>query len=111
MKKRDDLIPLKQVAEEVGMSRTSLWRATRSNIPDFPAPVVIRRFVYWRREDLERLDAALMRYLGRVNFERQREANQKIERLKWKSKTPAKRSRQPAPLTDPREPDLFDRQT
>ncbi|MBX3429984.1 MAG: hypothetical protein KF779_10410 [Hyphomonadaceae bacterium] len=111
MKKRDDLVPLKQVAEEVGMSRTSLWRACRSNIPDFPAPLVIRRLVYWRRDDLERLDAALMRYLGRVHFERQREATQKIERLKRKSRAPAKRSRQLSSRTKPSEPDLFEPST
>lgn len=110
MRKRDDLVPLKKVAEEVGMSRTSLWRATRSDIADFPAPVVIRRLVYWKRQDMERLDAALLRYRGRVKFERDREANQKIERLKKKTKPPSKRARTPADDNLP-QPDLFDRST
>lgn len=108
--KRDDLVPLKRVAEEVGMSRTSLWRAARSDIPDFPAPVVIRRLVYWKRQDMERLDAALLRYRGRVKFERDREANQKIERLKKKAKPPSKRVRPPTDENLP-QPDLFDRST
>lgn len=108
--KRDDLVPLKRVAEEVGMSRTSLWRAARSDIADFPAPVVIRRLVYWKRQDMERLDAALLRYRGRVKFERDREANQKIERLKKKTKPPSKRARPQADDSLP-QPDLFDRST
>lgn len=110
MKKRDDLIPLKQVAEEVGMSRTSLWRACRSDIPDFPAPVIIRRLVYWKKQDLERLDAALLRYRGRVKFERAREAEQKIKRLKRNSKPAVKRRKGGAPpQPDLPQPDLFER--
>ncbi len=108
--KKDDLIPFKIVAEEVGMSRTSLWRARRSNIPGFPAPIVIRRLVYWRRQDLERLDEALLRYSGRVNFERQREARRKVERLQKRSKPAAKRVRAVRQAKPP-QPDLFDRRT
>jgi predicted DNA-binding transcriptional regulator AlpA len=108
--KKDDLIPLKVVAEEVGMSRTSLWRATRSEIPGFPRPVVIRRLVYWKRKDIERLDEALTRYRGRVSFERQRQARQKIERLKKKNAKPSRRPRSSFPATPP-QLDLFDRRT
>lgn len=106
MRKGGDLIPLKRVAEEVGMSRTSLWRATRSDIPDFPPPVVIRRLVYWKRQDMERLDAALLRYRGRVDFERQREAKQRIERLKKTRPTSTPRQ---LSAKRPPHPDLFDR--
>lgn len=109
MKRKDDLVPFKQVADEVGTSRTSLWRAARSDIPGFPAPVIIRRLVYWKRQDLERLDEALLRYRGRVKFERERQARQKIELLK-KTNAMSKRTWHSPPPSLP-QPDLFDRRS
>lgn len=106
MARKDELVPLKLVAEEVGMSRTSLWRAARSAIAGFPPPVVIRRLVYWRRQDLDRLDDALARYRGRVEFERQREAQRRIARLQQKLKRAPKRSRPDVKLLVPQQ-DLF----
>lgn len=82
MKAKDDLIPAKVIVDEFCVSRTTLWRASKSNIPGFPDPVIIRRLVYWRRGDLDRLEEALMRYLGRIAFERQREAQRKVGELK-----------------------------
>lgn len=82
MKADDDLMPLKAVVQDLGVSRTTLWRAARSDIAGFPAPTIVRRLVYWRRDELERLEDALMRYRGRVKFEQGRNAQQRIERLK-----------------------------
>jgi hypothetical protein len=70
--RRQDLIPQKRVAYEMGVSTTTLWRAARSDLPDFPPPVVIRKKVYWRKADLAALEDALMYFQGRGVFERQR---------------------------------------
>jgi predicted DNA-binding transcriptional regulator AlpA len=97
--KRRDLVPLKVVAEEMGMSRASLWRARQSEIPGFPEPVIIRQLVYWRKGDLEKLEAALLQYRGRIAFERNREAGRKIkaaERSRSASKKKLRRSKQDA---------------
>lgn len=94
MKKRD-LIPLKVVAEEMGMSRASLWRARRSDIPGFPEPTIIRQLVYWKKSDLDKLETALMHYRGRIAFERNREASRRVavlERSRAASKRKPKRS-------------------
>jgi predicted DNA-binding transcriptional regulator AlpA len=80
--KKGDLVPYKVVLAEMGVSRNTMWRAARSNIAGFPPPIVIRRLVFWKRGDLERLEEALMRYQGRCAFERQRSANKKVASLK-----------------------------
>jgi predicted DNA-binding transcriptional regulator AlpA len=60
--RRQDVIPQKRVAYEVGVSQTTLWRALKSDLPNFPAPVVIRKKVYWRKADLPALEDALMSF-------------------------------------------------
>jgi predicted DNA-binding transcriptional regulator AlpA len=65
------LVPLKKVIHDLGVSRTTMWRAMRCNIEGFPAPVVIRRRVHWRNADIEQLEAALLCYEGRCAFDRQ----------------------------------------
>jgi CO dehydrogenase/acetyl-CoA synthase gamma subunit (corrinoid Fe-S protein) len=70
--RRQDLVPQKRVAYEMGVSQTTLWRASRSDLPDFPPPVVIRKKVYWRKADLAALEDALMYFQGRGVFERRR---------------------------------------
>ena len=105
--KRNDLIPLKRVADELGVSRATLWRATRSGISGFPAPTTIRRLVYWKRAELGRLEDALMHYKGRVSFERQRSAERKVEQLKKTATPRPKRARRSSAPTS--QPDLFDR--
>jgi hypothetical protein len=72
--RRQDLVPKKCVAYEMAVSETTLWRALKSDLPDFPQPVVIRKKVYWRRADLPALEDALMYFQGRGVFERQRKA-------------------------------------
>jgi len=108
--KRDDLVPLKRVADEVGVSRATLWRARQSNIPDFPAPVIIRHLVYWRRADLKRLEDALMQYQGRVRFERRREAQRKVDQIK-KTAAPSRKGARTRAKTKPAQPDLFERRS
>lgn len=103
--KRKDLVPFKAVAEDMGMSRASIWRARKSGIPGFPEPVVIRRLVYWKKTDLTALEDALFRYRGRIAFEREREASRKIATLK-RAKAAASRKRPPALAPRP-QPNLF----
>lgn len=78
---RGDLLPLKAVAGEIGVSRTTLWRAMKSNIAGFPQPRVIRRLVFWAKSDLPRLEEAMLKYEGRRVFERQREHQRKLKAL------------------------------
>lgn len=80
--KRADLVPLKQVAAQLGVSRATIWRARTSGIAGFPAPVMLSRYVFWKRSDLERLEDALLRYQGRVKFEAGRKAQARIDALK-----------------------------
>lgn len=106
MKKRD-LIPLKVVVDEQCVSRATLWRARNAGIPGFPAPVVIRQQVFWKRGDMDKLEAALMLYRGRVEFERTRQAEKKVARLKVQALLNGRRKR---PSQGKRgQPDLFDR--
>jgi hypothetical protein len=70
--RRQELIAQKRVAYEMGVSQTTLWRASRSDLPNFPPPVVIRKKIYWRKADLAALEDALMYYQGRGVFERGR---------------------------------------
>jgi len=67
-----ELLAMKEVAYEVGVSIVTLWRASRCNLPGFPAPIVVRRKVFWRRSDLTALEDSLMYYKGRGDFERKR---------------------------------------
>ncbi len=67
--KKDNLIPLKQVAGVLGVSRSTLWRARKGGGDDFPPPLVRQGRVYWRHADLPALREALSRYQGRIAFE------------------------------------------
>jgi len=65
------LIPHKRALARLGLSRTTVWRAMNSQIADFPAPVLVRKRIYWHEEDLPRLEQAMLRYAGRTVFEAQ----------------------------------------
>lgn len=70
-----DLVPQKVVAEDLCVSLVTLWRARKSNLPNFPAPIVIKNMIFWRRTDLEKLENALLRFRGRSEFEKQRKTD------------------------------------
>ncbi len=101
--KTRDLIPYKAVLEELGVSRTTLWRARSSGISGFPQPIVRNHMVFWRREDLSKLEDAIFRYRGRVVFERQRVAERKVAPLARTARPKRRRARKEAPD----HPDLF----
>jgi predicted DNA-binding transcriptional regulator AlpA len=99
-----DLLPQKRVAAELGISRSSLWRASRSFIPGFPSPIVLRARIYWREADLPALKAALQRFQGRKAFEKERRhAKACAARAEAAGRKP-KRGRRAEIL---RQPDLF----
>jgi hypothetical protein len=72
MKFPKNLVPQKAVAEDLCVSLVTLWRARRSGIPDFPEPVILRNMVFWRTDDIQQLEDALMRFEGRGKFEGER---------------------------------------
>lgn len=74
--RRQDLVAKKRVAYEMAVSETTLWRASKSGLPDFPPPVIVRKKVYWRKADLPALEEALMYFQGRGVFERERKTNE-----------------------------------
>ncbi len=99
--KPNDLVPLKVVMDELGVSRVTLWRARRSGIVDFPAPTLIRRLVFWRRSEIQRLEAALLSYGGRVKFERGRDAERKIAAVRRARDAAPRRSRKRGAVEQP----------
>lgn len=66
----DDLIPLKRIVAQLGVSRATFWRVSRTS--GFPASVKMLGRIYWRRSDLAAMEAALDRFQGRSVFERDR---------------------------------------
>ncbi len=100
----NDLIPQKRIAAELGVSRSSLWRASRSAIAGFPAPVVVRARVYWRRADLPALKTALEKFQGRKAFEKERRHAKACAARADATGLKAKRRKTKAVLS---QPDLF----
>jgi predicted DNA-binding transcriptional regulator AlpA len=78
---------LKAVAEDLGVSRWTLWRAAASDIPGFPAPIKVGQQKYWRKGEVAALQAALTHFKGRCVFDRNR-AREKAARgaLPWESR-------------------------
>lgn len=91
----DDLVPLKQVLEEVGVSRTTLWRALRSGIDGFPKPTAKSGRVFWKRSQIAALDAGLGAYKGRGQFDTRRQQQQAHRDLRRQMKAQAPRKRRP----------------
>ena len=105
MKFPPDLIPQKVVADDLCVSLATLWRARRSNLPGFPAAVIFRNMVCWRKGDLGKLEDALMQFEGRGKFEQGRERSKRIAAMAKARPQPkrTKRARRP----DERQRDLF----
>jgi predicted DNA-binding transcriptional regulator AlpA len=103
---KKDLIPQKRVAAKLGVSRCTLWRAVRSNIPGFPPPQKIRSRVFWREAELPTLKEAMERFGGRGAFEvvrRHAKARSALIQAATACKAPHKRgARRSLP-----QPDLF----
>jgi predicted DNA-binding transcriptional regulator AlpA len=70
--KLKDHLPLKAICEDLGVSRWTLWRAAASNIPDSPKPTRVGRQIFWKKSEMDALEAALMRFQGRCAFDSQR---------------------------------------
>jgi hypothetical protein len=102
--RRKDLIPQKAVADELCVSITTLWRARSSKLEGFPPPVLVHGAVFWKKAELEQLEEALLKFKGRGVFERNREAERKLKRLR--AAKPAAASAKPPPR--PPQRDLFD---
>lgn len=107
----DDLVPLKLVLDEVGVSRATLWRVLKSDIEGIPAPTRQRGRLFWRRAEIAQIDAALDAYGGRGEYERQllcertRVRERHAELLETKKKTRRRRRRQTQ--DGDTQPDLF----
>lgn len=98
------LVPQKRVAALLGVSRSSLWRASRSGIQGFLAPTIVGSRVYWREKDLPALKAALDRFPGRKAFEQERRHARARAALAQAVSGRAKKRKPASPL---RQPDLF----
>ncbi len=105
MKVPADLVPQKVVADDLCVSLATLWRARRSNLPGFPAPVIVRNKVFWRKADLGKLEDALLQFQGRGKFEQERERSKRIA-VMTKARPQPKRIKRPR-RPDERQRDLF----
>jgi predicted DNA-binding transcriptional regulator AlpA len=107
---KDELVPLKAVLQEVGVSRATLWRALNSNIAGMPRPTTVRRRIYWLKRQIAALDAALDAYQGRGAFE-QRQTRKKLSASARKAKLlelkKPKRKRESTAPSEARQRDLF----
>mgnify|MGYP000433303693 CR=1 FL=1 len=94
-----DLVPQKVVAEDLCVSLVTLWRARKSNLPNFPEPIVMKNMIFWRQKDLPRLEDALLRFRGRAEYEKQRrleKAAAALSRVRGTAARKRARSRKPA---------------
>lgn len=105
MKFPKDLVPQKVIADDLCVSVVTLWRARQSGIPGFPAPVIFRNMVFWRKADLDQLEEALLKFQGRGKFEEHRDRLKRIAALA-KAQPQPKRVKRPR-RTDERQRDLF----
>lgn len=105
--KLKDYLPLKAVANELGVSRWTLWRAARSDIADFPAPTIVRRRVYWKKSQFEALEAALLQFQGRCTFDRKRRHQKFSKQAALAKRRASPKSKQTPPERLPGQRDLF----
>ena len=99
----DKLMPLKKVMGELGVSRPTLWRATKA-VPRFPAPTIVQGRLFWRADELPALREAMNRYAGRGAFEKE----QLRERLRLERDTARRRRTSRRSKPDLSSIDLFD---
>jgi len=106
MKFPKHLVPQKAVAEDLCVSLVTLWRARRSGIPDFPEPVILRNIVFWRTDDIQQLEDALMKFEGRGRFEADRTRAKRAVRIE-RALSKVKRSKRAQRKSDERQLRLF----
>lgn len=106
MKFPADLVPQKVVASDLCVSLVTLWRARQSGIPGFPQPVVIRKMIFWRKEDVQQLEDALMQFEGRGRFEADRARAKSSAAIK-RELSKVKRSKRTLAGNDERQLHLF----
>lgn len=100
-----DLVPQKAVADDLCVSLVTLWRARQSGIPGFPEPVIIRNMIFWRKDDVQQLEDALLKFEGRGRFEADRQREARNERLMSQLPKPKRQRRVREP--DQRQLDFF----
>lgn len=101
--RRKDLLPQKAVADELCVSITTLWRARSSKLEGMPEPIILGGAVFWKKSDLSQLEEAVLKFKGRGVFERNRNEERKLKRLRA-----AKDSPKPQKRERPKQSDLFD---
>ncbi len=97
----DQLFPRIGVATsrsgEVAIEASGVTRpVTQSGIPGFPEPVIIRNMIFWRKDEVQQLEDALMKFEGRGRFEADRSRAKRaviIERELSKVKRPRRAQR------------------
>lgn len=95
--KLKNYLPLKAVVEDLGVSRWTLWRAAASDLPGFPKATKVGRQIYWKKSEMDALEAALMQFKGRCVFDRQRAHAKKVKALtRAKVKAPGRKNTTPA---------------
>lgn len=98
-----DYLPQKAVADDLGVSLATLWRARNSDLPGFPKATIIRGAVFWKKSEVQALEDALMHFRGRSTFEAHRAHAKKVQTL---SRQRPKRKRR-ASRTHPTQQELF----
>lgn len=93
--KLKDYLPLKAVVEDLGVSRWTLWRASRSGIAGYPKATKVGRQIFWKKSELDALEDALMRFEGRCVFDAKRQHERKVKALTKTRAAAAPRKRTP----------------
>lgn len=102
----DVLITHKIALWRLNTSRTNLWRALKWRGAEAPIPVVKRRKVFWREQDLPHLSRLLDAFEGRCVFEAELKA-QRTRDAAERAKRAPRRKRSSRQRPDPRQMELF----
>ena len=61
-----DFLPARRVWERYGVTSMTLWRWLRDESMDFPRPLYLGRFRYWRATELEAWEAEQAQRSGKA---------------------------------------------
>jgi predicted DNA-binding transcriptional regulator AlpA len=70
----EQLLSARKVKERYDVSRMCLWRWERDPEVNFPAPLMIRKRLYWRQSDLEAWERDRIRKRPKMKARRGAEA-------------------------------------